>query len=335
MIRTPRTYAGIALGLGTAALAALAIYPHLAARTPASPAPATPPSTTAPQTFQAYTFLHGLPLRPAKRTNRHGKLRLTRIKGQYYLAGADHHFYRAGRDRQGHLIPVYYDPQTGKDYPLYYDRDRDRYYRITEDSQSHTFYRNYEGDPQDRLYEDDADQRAGQEYAQESGDSADVAGSDNYAPAPDDEPDIVAADSADNSEDGFLDLPVIAGACLLLRPRTVQPPHFVPPSGVVIAMGSSRTQGTRPGPRLHYSNPPIFVRPPIPPTPGGKPSTISPNVLTHRWAPPGAGTGSTPPTVVAQSRIAPPAHPPRFQRPTAPESTPRTASPVAHESTPV
>ncbi|HZT44183.1 MAG TPA: hypothetical protein VFA07_18605 [Chthonomonadaceae bacterium] len=313
MLRTPRTYVAITLGLGAAALAAVASYSHLTARMHPNPNPVATASTTAPETFQAYTILHGLPPRPAKRTNRHGKLRLTKIHGKYYLAGADNHYYLAGRDRQGHLVPIYHEPQTDKDYPLYYDGDRDRYYRITEDSQTHQFYRNYEGDPEDRLYEEGHDQRDGQEYAQDNGDRGDYQESDDYPPAPEDQPDIVVADSARSSDEWLLAIPVIAAAFLLL-PRHHHTPHFTPPTNMVIAGNPARSHGTLPGPRPHIANPPIFVRPPVVPPVNGKPSLPNPGVLTHRWMPPGSAPVVPPPAVVAMHRTAPPAKPPLFQR---------------------
>src|SRR5262245_50142560 len=93
---------------------------------PAAPTPAPlPPAQVANDpgsSFQPYVVVNELPPKPKVVTHRHARLHLTRRDDEYYLADDEDRYYRAGRDREGRLCPIYADPETGARYPLYYDR---------------------------------------------------------------------------------------------------------------------------------------------------------------------------------------------------------------------
>ncbi len=137
----------LAAGCGHSVRNAAAPPAPVATAAPASPAPAA--------AFQPYTLLPPPPAPPVA-APRHRVLHLTLLHDHVYLADSDRHLYEAGRDRQGHIYPIYRDPATRVTYPLYYDARRDNLYRLAREDGGH-FYRNYVGEGRTRFYESDRD----------------------------------------------------------------------------------------------------------------------------------------------------------------------------------
>lgn len=119
-------------------------------------ADAVPPPGVSPAGFQPYTLIPQPPPKPAVVAHRNRVLHLMRRSGRVYLADHDGRYYEAGRDRQGHIYPIYRDRVTQTTYPLYYDNDRDRLYRVVRNDDGR-FYRGYVDDPGNRFYADGQD----------------------------------------------------------------------------------------------------------------------------------------------------------------------------------
>ena len=131
-------------------------HPQAAAPPPAAVTPPAARSAPPAAPFQPYALVSQPPPKPKVATHRNEVLRLAHRDGQVYLADREGHYYRCGRDRRGHVFPIYQDPATHVTYPLYYDRSRDRLYRLARNDDGH-YYRGYVGDPDNRFYRDDPD----------------------------------------------------------------------------------------------------------------------------------------------------------------------------------
>src|ERR1051325_7409910 len=83
-------------------------------------------SPNIPQDFRPYVALKSLPPPPAQHTEYGKRLTLCKCSEGYCLQDSRHRMYPAGRDRSGHIIPVY--RHAGRTIPLRYDTLRDRYY---------------------------------------------------------------------------------------------------------------------------------------------------------------------------------------------------------------
>lgn len=217
--------------------------PISAASVATSAAPISP--GTAPATdFQPYVLLPQPAPKPAVVTHRHRVLHLARRSGHVYLADTGGHYYQVGRDRQGHIYPIYRDTATHAVYPLFYDHDRDRLYRVVRNDDGH-FYRGYIDDPTDRFYADDRDYR----YVTPSdSDRPIITDSYNttyntynnpvhtayirggrYYPPP--------AHHTSHNTSWLWAIPIVVGAYLLLRPHHhsfIPPPRSVAPVTVIV-----------------------------------------------------------------------------------------------------
>src|SRR5437763_621035 len=104
-----------------------------------APAPASPAVSNAPEPFEPYTLVNHLPPTPKTVTRTHRILQLQQRRDGYYLVSRDGRSYRAGRDEEGHVYPVYRDRVSRRDHRLYYDPQRDTYYRVGRDEQGRSY----------------------------------------------------------------------------------------------------------------------------------------------------------------------------------------------------
>src|SRR5438105_1280039 len=80
--------------------------------------PVAPATAAVPESFEPYTLVDRLPPKPVTVTRVHRNLQLVQRRDGYYLQSRDGRCYRAGRDAQGHLFPVYHDRATRRDHRL-------------------------------------------------------------------------------------------------------------------------------------------------------------------------------------------------------------------------